>query len=53
MKKERIVHCPYCKNDDQTMIEILSEHRFFCLVCSKTFLVGDNDDSKDSSNDSH
>lgn len=52
------VRCPHCENDDGRMIEHIQRNMFtriyYCTVCSKTFEVDDDTESKgkDSSKDS-
>lgn len=39
MKSQRVktITCPFCKNDDQDMIDDVTPGFYFCKVCSKLF----------------
>jgi transposase-like protein len=48
--------CPYCKNDDERMMNNIRANHYYCGVCSKTFEVkndnpredqGDNKDTEE------
>jgi len=31
--------CPNCQNSDESMIEQLMPNKYFCKVCSKSFII--------------
>jgi len=43
VKYSQLPKCPHCRNDDQSMIElILSDNgirMYLCSVCAKTFII--------------
>jgi transposase-like protein len=41
--KSQLPKCPHCRNDDQSMIELILHDNgikmYLCSVCSKTFII--------------
>ena len=51
MKPKLSLRCKHCLNEDQRMMEPLTDKLYHCSVCAKVFEVT-NGESRDSKNDS-